>query len=132
MKKERVDILCVEQGLFESREKAKRAIMAGLVHDEHDRLDKPGMKIPRDTKLAIKGEKLKYVSRGGLKLEKALQCFPIDLHDKIMIDIGSSTGGFTSVASAYTIAYVENLSVSKVNVPSARLTVVASLVTSVP
>ena len=98
MKKERVDILCVEQGLFESREKAKRAIMAGLVHDEHDRLDKPGMKIPRDTKLAIKGEKLKYVSRGGLKLEKALQCFSIDLHDKIMIDIGSSTGGFTDCA----------------------------------
>ena len=98
MKKERVDILCVEQGLFESREKAKRAIMAGLVHDEHDRLDKPGMKISRDTKLAIKGEKLKYVSRGGLKLEKALQCFPIDLHGKIMIDIGSSTGGFTDCA----------------------------------
>lgn len=98
MKKERVDILCVEQGLFESREKAKRAIMAGLIHDEHDRLDKPGMKIPRDTKLAIKGEKLKYVSRGGLKLEKALQCFSIDLHDKIMIDIGSSTGGFTDCA----------------------------------
>ena len=67
MKKERVDVLCVEQGLFDSREKAKRAIMAGIVHNDHERLDKPGMKIPRDTVLSIKGEKLKYVSRGGLK-----------------------------------------------------------------
>ena len=68
MAKERVDILCVEQGLFESREKAKRAIMAGIVHDDHQKLDKPGMKIPTDTVLSVKGEKLKYVSRGGLKL----------------------------------------------------------------
>jgi 23S rRNA (cytidine1920-2'-O)/16S rRNA (cytidine1409-2'-O)-methyltransferase len=98
MKKERVDVLAVEQGLFDSREKAKRAIMAGLVHDDHDRLDKPGMKIPRDTVLSVKGEKLKYVSRGGLKLEKALKTFPIDLNGKIMIDIGSSTGGFTDCA----------------------------------
>lgn len=106
MKKERVDVLCVEQGLFDSREKAKRAIMAGIVHDEHDRLDKPGMKIPRDTVLSIKGEKLKYVSRGGLKLEKALATFPIDLHDRIMIDIGSSTGGFTDCALQNGIQFV--------------------------
>lgn len=95
MKKERVDVLCVEQGLFDSREKAKRAIMAGIIHDEHDCLDKPGMKIPRDTKLSIKGERLKYVSRGGLKLEKAIDFFKLDLDGLIMLDIGSSTGGFS-------------------------------------
>ncbi len=98
MAKERVDILCVEQGLFESREKAKRAIMAGIVHDDHQKLDKPGMKIPTDTVLSVKGEKLKYVSRGGLKLEKAINMFHLDLHNKIMLDIGSSTGGFTDCA----------------------------------
>lgn len=95
MKKERVDILCVEQGLFDSREKAKRAIMAGIVRDDYDCIDKPGTKIPVDSHLYIKGEKLAYVSRGGLKLEKAIQLFDLDLTDKIMLDIGSSTGGFT-------------------------------------
>lgn len=98
MKKERVDVLCVEQGLFDSREQAKRAIMAGIIHDDHQRLDKPGMKIPRDTILSIKGEKMPYVSRGGLKLEKALKTFPIELKGRTMIDIGSSTGGFTDCA----------------------------------
>ncbi len=98
MKKERVDVLCVEQGLFESREKAKRAIMAGIVRDDFDYIDKPGTKIPVDSHLYIKGEKLPYVSRGGLKLEKAIQIFQIDLHDLIMLDIGSSTGGFTDCA----------------------------------
>lgn len=98
MKKERIDVLCVEQGLFESREKAKRAIMAGIVRTEHEYIDKPGTKIPRDTKLYIKGEKLRYVSRGGLKLEKAIQLFQISLTDQIMLDIGSSTGGFTDCA----------------------------------
>ena len=66
MKKERIDILCVQQGLFESRNQAQRAIMAGIVRDENDYIDKPGTKIPVETKLFIKGEKLKYVSRGGL------------------------------------------------------------------
>ena len=98
MKKERVDILCVEQGLFESREKAKRAIMAGIVRDDYDYIDKPGTKIPVDSHLYIKGEKLKYVSRGGLKLEKAIKEFSLDLSQLIMLDIGSSTGGFTDCA----------------------------------
>jgi len=97
-RKERADVLCVSQGLFDSREKAKRAIMAGIVHTKSERIDKPGMKIPADTELFIKGEKLKYVSRGGLKLEKALQTFPIEMQDKVMMDIGSSTGGFTDCA----------------------------------
>lgn len=95
MKKERVDVLCVEQGLFDSREKAKRAIMAGIVRDDYDYIDKPGTKIPVDSHLYVKGEKLAYVSRGGLKLEKALKVFDLDLNGKIMLDIGSSTGGFT-------------------------------------
>lgn len=95
MKKERVDVLCVEQGLFESREKAKRAIMAGIVRDDYDYIDKPGTKIPVDSHLYIKGEKLAYVSRGGLKLEKAIQEFRLNLEGLLMLDIGSSTGGFT-------------------------------------
>ncbi|WP_299088068.1 TlyA family RNA methyltransferase [uncultured Metabacillus sp.] len=97
-KKERVDILLVENGLFETREKAKRAIMAGLVYGNEERLDKPGEKVSRDIVLTIKGNTLPYVSRGGLKLEKALKEFDIDVKDKIMIDIGSSTGGFTDCA----------------------------------
>ena len=98
MKKERVDVLCVEQGLFDSREKAKRAIMAGIVRDDYDYIDKPGTKIPIDSHLYIKGEKLRYVSRGGLKLEKALQVFHLQLDHLLMLDIGSSTGGFTDCA----------------------------------
>lgn len=98
MKKERIDVLLVEQGFFDSREKAKRAVMAGLVYDEHDRIDKPGTKVPIDAKIGVKGNTLKYVSRGGLKLEKALNSFNISLKDKIMLDIGSSTGGFTDCA----------------------------------
>lgn len=99
MKKERVDVLAVQQGLFETREKAKRGIMAGLVYtDKHERLDKPGEKIAGETVLEIKGQKLPYVSRGGLKLAKAIDIFGLDFHDKIVLDIGSSTGGFTDVA----------------------------------
>ncbi len=95
MKKERVDILCVEKGLFDSREKAKRAIMAGIVRDDYDYIDKPGTKIPVDSNLYIKGEQLVYVSRGGLKLEKALKQFELNIENLLMLDIGSSTGGFT-------------------------------------
>lgn len=95
MKKERIDVLLVEQGFFDSREKAKRAVMAGLVHDQYDIIDKPGTKIPVDSKLAVKGEIMPFVSRGGLKLEKALQVFKINVAEKIVVDIGSSTGGFT-------------------------------------
>ncbi|WP_242218863.1 TlyA family RNA methyltransferase [Bacillus cereus group sp. BfR-BA-01380] len=97
-KKERVDILLVERGLVETREKAKRAVMAGLVYANEMRLDKPGEKIPQDTEITVKGQVMRYVSRGGYKLEKALETFHIDLQDKIMLDIGSSTGGFTDCA----------------------------------
>lgn len=98
IKKQRVDILLVDQGLAETREKAKRAVMAGLVFHNETRLEKPGEKIPEDTVLTLKGKVMPYVSRGGLKLEKALQEFNIDVRDKCMIDVGSSTGGFTDCA----------------------------------
>lgn len=96
--KERVDVLAVGQGLFESREQAKRAIMAGEVYDQNnERLDKPGVKIAADSELHVKGKKLPYVSRGGLKLAKALKSFELDVTDLTVLDIGSSTGGFTDV-----------------------------------
>jgi 23S rRNA (cytidine1920-2'-O)/16S rRNA (cytidine1409-2'-O)-methyltransferase len=94
-KKERVDILLVERGLCETREKAKRAIMAGLVYTPDERIDKPGVKIEVDTPLELKGKVMPYVSRGGLKLEKAIKVFDLNLQDKIVLDIGASTGGFT-------------------------------------
>lgn len=99
IEKERVDILLVQQGLFTSREQAKRAVMAGQIlgHNE-ERLDKAGQKIPVTTELHLKGERLKYVSRGGLKLEKAIQDYALSVTNKVVLDIGSSTGGFTDVA----------------------------------
>ncbi|KRM13167.1 TlyA family RNA methyltransferase [Paucilactobacillus suebicus] len=98
MEKERVDILLVRQGLFDSREQAKRAVMAGEVLGlNSERLDKPGEKIPVTTTLRLKGKKMPYVSRGGLKLAKALDVFNISVKNKVVLDIGSSTGGFTDV-----------------------------------
>lgn len=99
MPKERVDVLAFKQGLFDTREQAKRGVMAGLVVGLLDgqRFDKPGEKIADDTELRLKGQKLKYVSRGGLKLEKALQVFNLSVADLTTLDIGASTGGFTDV-----------------------------------
>ncbi|MCS4488081.1 TlyA family RNA methyltransferase [Streptococcus sciuri] len=99
MIKERVDVLAYKQGLFETREQAKRGVMAGLVISvlNGERFDKPGEKIASDTELKLKGKKLRYVSRGGLKLEKALEVFDISLAEKNTLDIGASTGGFTDV-----------------------------------
>jgi len=96
--KVRLDTLVVEQGLAETREKAKRMIMAGMIYSNDERLDKPGVKIPASTPLQVKGEKIRYVSRGGFKLEKALKEFDVSVEGKILIDIGSSTGGFTDCA----------------------------------
>ena len=98
MEKKRIDLLLVEQGFFNSREKAKRAIMAGIVHNDHEIIDKPGTKVPVDMELFVKGSVMPYVSRGGLKLEKALKYFDITMTDRVMVDIGSSTGGFTDCA----------------------------------
>ena len=98
MKKERVDVLLVERGLAETREKAKRAVMAGIVYSNDLRMDKAGEKIAIDAPLSIKGQMMPYVSRGGYKLEKAMETFNISVKDKLMVDIGSSTGGFTDCA----------------------------------
>ena len=98
VKKERLDVLLVEQGLAETREKAKRTIMAGLVYANEERLDKPGEKVPADLELTIKGKVMPYVSRGGLKLEKALQVFDLSVEGRTLLDIGASTGGFTDCA----------------------------------
>jgi 23S rRNA (cytidine1920-2'-O)/16S rRNA (cytidine1409-2'-O)-methyltransferase len=95
MEKKRLDCLIYEQGLAESREKAKIAVMMGNVYVDGQKQDKPGTMLPQSAKIEVRGETLKYVSRGGLKLEKALQVFPIDLNGKVTMDIGASTGGFT-------------------------------------
>lgn len=97
MAKERIDVLLVKRNLVETREKAKRLVMAGLVFTNTERLDKPGVKVDEDIPLTVKGT-IKYVSRGGFKLEKALEQFNITVKDKIMVDIGASTGGFTDCA----------------------------------
>lgn len=96
--KERVDVLLVQRGLVETREQAKRSVMAGIVYSNETRMDKPGEKIKSSLPLHVKGSTLKYVSRGGLKLEKALEAFDVVIENKIMLDIGSSTGGFTDCA----------------------------------
>lgn len=95
MMKERLDVLLVERGFFDSREKAKAVIMAGEVFVKGQREDKAGSKFDREAEIEVKGKVLKYVSRGGLKLEKAVEVYGLDLMDKTCIDIGSSTGGFT-------------------------------------
>ena len=95
MEKERLDCYLVSTGIVESREKAKALIMAGQIFIDNQKCDKPGMQIKEGTKIELRGEKLKYVSRGGLKLEKAMGVFPIVLDGKVCIDIGASTGGFT-------------------------------------
>ncbi|WP_058307494.1 TlyA family RNA methyltransferase [Gracilibacillus massiliensis] len=98
VKKIRLDQLIYDRGLSESREKAKRTIMAGLVFSNGQRLDKPGTKVDQDITIDIKGKAIPYVGRGGLKLEKAIDYFNLDLNEKVMVDVGSSTGGFTDCA----------------------------------
>ncbi|WP_027308268.1 TlyA family RNA methyltransferase [Caloramator sp. ALD01] len=93
--KERIDVLLVEKGFFDSREKARKNIMAGLVFVNNQRVDKPGEKVNVDSEIEVKGQAIPYVSRGGLKLEKAIKSFNISLNDKVAMDVGASTGGFT-------------------------------------
>ena len=95
MKKERIDILLVEKGLFESREKAKASIMAGVVFVDEQKVDKAGEEVSVDAKIEVRGNVCPYVSRGGLKLEKAINSFGVNLNNKVCMDIGASTGGFT-------------------------------------
>ena len=94
-KKQRLDVLLVEKGLAPSREKAKAIIMAGIVYVDGNKEDKAGTTFPENAGIEVKGKTLPYVSRGGLKLEKAMQKFPITLSGKVCMDVGSSTGGFT-------------------------------------
>lgn len=98
VKKERLDVLLVEHGFFNSRENAKRHIMAGIILVDNMPVDKPGTKVYIDSELRIKGKIMPYVGRGGYKLEKALESFNIDLNNSVMMDIGASTGGFTDCA----------------------------------
>nr|WP_294494875.1 TlyA family RNA methyltransferase [uncultured Mediterraneibacter sp.] len=93
--KERLDVMLVKRNLTESREKAKAVIMAGNVFVDGQREDKAGSTFPEDVTIEIRGHSLPYVSRGGLKLEKALAHFDVTVRDKICTDVGSSTGGFT-------------------------------------
>ncbi len=97
MKKVRLDQLVFERGLAPSRERARTSIMAGLVFVKGQRADKPGAAFDPDVEIEMRGETLRYVSRGGLKLEKALKVFSYDPADKVCIDCGASTGGFTDV-----------------------------------
>ena len=93
--KERLDVLLVKRNLAESREKAKAVIMAGNVFVDGQREDKAGTTFSPDVSIEVKGHALPYVSRGGLKLEKALAVFDVNVKDKVCTDVGSSTGGFT-------------------------------------
>ena len=93
--KNRLDVALVERGLEESRQRAQAVIMSGAVYVDGRRADKPGMAVDGQARIEIRGEKLPYVSRGGLKLEKAMGCFPIRLEGAVCGDIGASTGGFT-------------------------------------
>lgn len=106
MSKERIDVLLVELGYFESREKAKKALMAGLVLVDEVPIDKSGMKVSREATIKVKGAVHPYVSRGGLKLEKAIKQFELDLSGVTMLDIGASTGGFTDCALQHGASYV--------------------------
>lgn len=96
--KERLDVLLLEKGLISSRERAKSCIMAGLVFVDGQKIDKAGTLVPVESNIFVTGDSIGYVSRGGLKLAKALEYFKINLTNKIMADIGASTGGFTDCA----------------------------------
>lgn len=93
--KERLDVLLVERRLADSREKAKAIIMSGIVYVEGQKEDKAGSMFDVSSNIELRGATMKYVSRGGLKLEKAMEVFPVELTDAVCMDVGSSTGGFT-------------------------------------
>ena len=93
--KERLDVLLVKRNLAESREKAKAVIMSGIVYVEGQKEDKAGTTFDESVNIEVRGHTLKYVSRGGLKLEKAMSHFGVMLEGKTCMDVGSSTGGFT-------------------------------------
>ena len=91
----RLDQYLVQHGMIQSRERAKALIMSGIVFVNEQKVDKAGEMIKEDAKVEVRGHDIGYVSRGGLKLEKAMQCFPLTPNGKVCMDIGASTGGFT-------------------------------------
>lgn len=93
--KTRLDQYLCQNGLAQSRERAKALIMAGIVYVDEEKSDKPGNLVPEGARVEVRGHDLQYVSRGGLKLEKAMQVFPLTPRGKVCMDIGASTGGFT-------------------------------------
>lgn len=93
--KKRLDVLLTERGFFESREKAKAVIMSGCVYVNNQKADKAGASFDESAAVEVRDNRMRYVSRGGYKLEKAMEVFPISLEGKITMDIGASTGGFT-------------------------------------
>ena len=95
MAKEILDVLLVNRVLDVSREKAKAVIMSGCVYVDGQKEDKAGSTFPEEAQIEVRGNTLKYVSRGGLKLEKAMENFDVTLEGKVCMDVGSSTGGFT-------------------------------------
>ncbi len=97
-KKQRLDVRLAEEGCYPSREKARAAIMAGLIFVNGQRADKPGLLIKPESNIEIRGNSLIYVSRGGLKLEKAIRSFGLELNARVVLDVGASTGGFTDCA----------------------------------
>ena len=111
MAKERLDVLLVNRGLAVSREKAKAVIMSGCVYVDGQKEDKAGSTFPEEAQIEVRGNTLKYVSRGGLKLEKAMSHFDVELHDKVCMDVGSSTGGFTD-------CMLQNLSLIHISEPT--------------
>lgn len=97
-KKQRLDVRLAEEGHYPSREKARVAVMAGLIFVDGERSDKPGTMVKPESNIEIRGSSLIYVSRGGLKLEKAIKSFGLDLNNRVVLDVGASTGGFTDCA----------------------------------
>lgn len=95
MKGKRLDVALVEQGFADSRQKAQACIMSGIVYVNDKKIDKAGFPVPEDAKIEVRGKTLGYVSRGGLKLEKAIKTFPITLEGAVAMDCGASTGGFS-------------------------------------
>lgn len=105
-KKERLDVLIVRRGLVESRERGQRLIMSGDVLVNDVPVDKAGTKVPEDAEIRLRGERLPYVSRGGLKLAQALAVFPVNLAGAVVTDLGASTGGFVDCALQHGAARV--------------------------
>ena len=93
--KERLDVLLVKRGFYQSRERAKASIMAGIVYVDGQRSDKAGNMIDTEAEITVRENLCPYVSRGGLKLEKSMKTWQLNMHDAVCMDIGASTGGFT-------------------------------------